>query len=83
MLNNFGADDFGIPPINMDDLPFLNVPDDIDNVEIKLEEPFVNETLFDGLQGEPENMGDRPNKKQRNKQVQQIRKELLKYDKRI
>jgi hypothetical protein len=69
MLNNFGADDFGIPPINLEDYPFLNVPDDIDNVEVKIEDPFVDQNLFDTMLDQPMLMGEKANKKQKNRQV--------------
>jgi len=66
MLNNIGNDDYEYPQINIDDLPFLNIQDDIDNIEIKLEEPLINENLFEA----PEELIDKiMNKKQKNKQV--------------
>ena len=74
MLDNI--EEFPYPQLSMDDLPFLNIQDEIDGIEVKLEEPLINELAFD-------QMADAlPAERPKPKQVQQIRKDLLRYDKR-
>lgn len=84
MLGNLNADfdqEHNFTMMNMDDVPFLNANDDIDNFDMRLDEPnlLMNETGFFEEGSIDTKM---PNKKAKAKQVQQIRKDLLKYDKR-
>lgn len=68
MLNNIGGEDYGYPMLNMEDLPFLNIAEDIDNVEMKMDEPILNnEGLFDEIPSDPTLKV--PNKKAKAKQV--------------
>ncbi|CDW81376.1 double-strand-break repair protein rad21 [Stylonychia lemnae] len=81
---------FAYPMMNIDEVPFLNnmVDDDIDNFQVKNEDQNMSDMFFDqGALMDLENIGNKApaekkiRKQNNKKQVQFIRQEMMKYDK--